>query len=417
MATSELFDILHNSQMSDSDKITHLVTEVIKPLQDGIAVLQEQMTGSVVLLDSLMDAHGNNGNEHHAKTMVLYGRKLTARDSLNGVDNIPRVRTTDDPDDEGSPLYPDHFSGLRDVLAAHAGGDYKVIWDVTDCGMSSAFETLPATTSLVQYHKMGTSIKMPGIVNLNDPSKSPDPDIDPDDPSAGTNTYELKPGYAISGWTINHNHQLDGSDVPYDISDPNHLPQTPVYKYDEIGNDYLYVFEAEPNTDPVVYKKVMVLDTRVFEFDSQVYKLPYRRPDSFTPVINTEIDTEDDNVRRPMIHFKLKTIPIWYNIVFIVQKGTKAENAPSAKALRVRLGVTITLPSTQLITMDSGWKIDTSQSMLGTWSTAATDPDHPDPGPLPQPMELEAGQQIVIGSETGQLPPSVQKFYLKIVQA
>ena len=370
MAKSTIDEIKESTTLSDTDKIDQLYNK-IKQLVSYLTNMHNSVANEAEVLDALMDANGNNSEEHHAKTMVYYGRKLANRELFLGVNSSDAVF--------GPPLNVSPFTGLDTIIPEFDYGRVTLEWNCmyykdgsTKKSMSSVYKNndptdVPATETLQQKHTLGAKVVMPTIKNM-----------DTDGTGAGTNSYKLKSGYIINGWVID--------------------PTTPQYLYDDTGNDYLY--------KTVSGSKVKVPAQRVFAFGSNSYRMPYNTGLApLTPPNST-------------VKFILDIVPIWFEIEFVIRHGTAGDAAPCKVPIKTRLGNTITLPATTLITMDAGYKIDTSVSVYGEWTTVdPNNPGVPQPDPDGDPIpdkDFTAGTDQVVGTD---LDAGIRKLYLKITTA
>jgi hypothetical protein len=107
MAKSEIDAIKDSTALTDQQKIDNLYDK-IKQLVNYLTNMHNSVANEAEVLNELMDANGNNSEEHHAKTMVYYGRKLANRELFLGVNSSDAVF--------GPPLNVSPFTGLDVII-------------------------------------------------------------------------------------------------------------------------------------------------------------------------------------------------------------------------------------------------------------------------------------------------------------
>lgn len=369
---SPIEEIMIDTTLTDAQKVEELYNQ-IKIMLGYITMMHDSLAEEEETLDGLMDANGNNSEEHHAKTMVFYGRKLSIKDVFFGV-------KSGDPSNN-PPLSVAFFTGLNKIISEHDYDRVAVTWDCWNGYIpgASAIQSLdniwktvegdlkkPTEQYLEQKHMLGSSITMPTIRNM-----------DNDGIGTGTNEYKLKSGYTVNGWTF----------------------ASVQYQYTDDGNNYV-----QKVVNGTAQK---VQDLRIFAFGSNSYKLPYKP--SITPYVMDGATKVPDT-----LNFVLNIVPIWFTIEFVVRHGTVMAGAPCTNPIKTRLGNVITLPLTTLITMDPGYKIDTSMSPYGSWTTVdpntGTDQTDPDGDTIPEKHFIADSQQLV-GQD---LDAGIRHLYLMI---
>ena len=331
---SKIYEILHdtNPEHDDAYKLNALNSE-FETLMDFIFAMRKVLVEENETLDELMDANGDNPEEHHAKTMVFYGRKLSVRDVLTGVKSADA--SYQEPPNVGL------FTGLNYMLSNYDVGSVPVTWDcmhyksvdqegtVIQGDMSDLYKAnnAPNTGSLTQHHNLGSVVEMPTILNL-----------DNNGTGAGTNTYKLKSGYIINGWVV------DGIQYMY-------APDGNFYKYQTKGG------HPEP-----------IPDQRVFGFGAtSAYQLPF----------NIAIAPRNATTSAIELKFNLDVSFMWFTITFVVRFGEAQSSAPCMIPIKTMIGKEIQLPSTNLINMYPGWQIYKDDTYKGgCWTT--TNPSDPE---------------------------------------
>jgi len=402
---------------TDKQKIDDLRTQFTN-VADLLLRLRTQLASQDTRLSAIMDANGINPEEHYAKTMMLYGRKFCGKDVLMGITNVnndPRYYYGDknDPADptpadiKGN--YIGTFTGIDTIFSQAAVGVITCDWYCMSTEATPLYRDgyAPSYTSHLQINQvLGAPVVMPTIQNLDSGGLG-----------AGTNEYLLKPGYRVTGWKI-----------------VNTSAQKFVYLLNDLGTDYkpdytktppvirdVRVFEFADSSQPdVVYNGPEGFPTAddptnksVYRGSSVAFKTPFKYPlNTFSPVYPSTV------------YFEPQISAYWYEIEFIIRKGTAQAAAPCNVRLKVKIGSVITLPLATLIDLNTGWEIDPNPNPYGTWTTvdpntSATDKDptvptkyHSGANPIKVPSwEGSAGASYRVGTD---IDASIRKLYLKV---
>ena len=381
MAVSKIDEILDSDKTAE-DKLNLVVSE-FGSLMAWIKAMRNSLADETATLDKLMDANGDNPSEHHAKTMVFYGRKLSVRDALRG------VLVSDTSHTEPPNVNPFTY-GIDSFISDHIQGSVSIKWDCNFAiveGVKTSTDNIwkvvsdvkqePTVKELPQTHMIGSEVTMPSIQNLDNDGKG-----------AGTNTYRIKSGFIVNGWTFD--------------------PTKQYYLADDLGNDFQYTGD---DTVPVA------VDTRVFAFGSKSYKIPFNEQ----RVYGGRYLVPRASGNTPAVTFILDLVAIWFTIEFVVRHVDEERTSPTAPykvPIKTTYGRTITLPQTNQIVLESGYEIDTDGSPYGQWTTVDPNaggvlPVDPDGDPLPE-KDFNAGSSQIVGTD---LDAGIRRLYLKIKSA
>ena len=387
MAVSKIDEIL-DSDKTPEEKLTAICgpNGVFDALMGYIKAMRNSLADETATLDKLMDANGDNPSEHHAKTMVFYGRKLSVRDALRG------VLVSDTSHTEPPNVNPYTF-GIDSFISEYIRGSVSIKWDCNFAiveGVRSSTDNIwkvvndvkkePVNTKVLeQMHVIGSEVTMPSIQNLDNGGKG-----------AGTNTYRIKSGFIVNGWTFDTNNNKK------------------YYLADDLGNDFQYTGAKDPKEEPVA------VDTRVFAFGSKSYKIPFNEQ----RVYDSRYLVPREVGGAPAVTFILDLVAVWFTIEFVVRHVDEEKTSPTAPykvPIKTTYGRTITLPQTNQIILESGYEIDTTESPYGQWTPVDPNaggavPVDPDGDPLPT-KPFNAGASYIVGTD---LDAGIRRLYLSI---
>lgn len=339
MESKYVTKIIDDSTMTAEAKVTALKA-TIDTIMVYLRKMRKSSANEVQKLDLLMAANGNNPDEHHAKTMVFYGRSLVIRDLFNGV--------SDSSVSHQEPLKVDPFTGLDTIISEYSSGDVVINWDCVYNANNDDHEgfsmykpnAAPKVRHHMEKHMWGSGVQMP----------------DPKDFVYNTQNnsgMKLLPGTKITGWKH--------------IVDP--IWKT-IYLFDDLGNT---IKEQMVGGTPQP-----VIDKRVFNYigaSTTGFKLPFDpelMKDNVHDDAHKRTRGDGDTGYYPRVYFVLNVVNEWFTVELLYPEGSCVIADPDAsvvaRGIKTVNGASIILPTLTAIQIDPNWEAVMHDGKF-VWST------------------------------------------------